>query len=71
MPRLIVTNTAGTVHELAVRDGESVMRVTRAACLPALGECNGSMAYTTYHVIVDPDWALRLPPPSTDEVATW
>jgi 2Fe-2S ferredoxin len=45
------------------------MHITRAACLPVSGEYNGSMACATCHVIVDPDWAPRLPPPNTDETA--
>jgi 2Fe-2S ferredoxin len=49
--------------------GDSVMQLARAAGLPVLGECNGSMACATCHVIVDPDWAGKLPAPSDDEDA--
>ena len=49
--------------------GESVMQLARAAGLPVLGECNGSLACATCHVVVDPAWAGRLPPVSDDEEA--
>ena len=49
--------------------GDSLMQVARAAGLPVLGECNGSLACATCHVVVDPVWADRLPPVSDDEEA--
>ena len=45
------------------------MQLARAAGLPVLGECNGSLACATCHVVVDPVWADRLPPVSDDEEA--
>lgn len=50
-------------------DGDSVMQLARAAGLPVLGECNGSLACATCHVIVDANWAGLLPPPTDDEEA--
>ena len=50
-------------------EGDSVMQLARAAGLPVLGECNGSLACATCHVIVAPDWAGRLAAPSDDEEA--
>ncbi len=49
--------------------GDSVMQLTRAAGLPMLGECNGSLACATCHVIVDDAWTARLPPVTDDEDA--
>lgn len=54
---------------LTGQDGDSVMQLARAAGLPILGECNGSLACATCHVIVDPDWVGLLPPVSDDEEA--
>ena len=50
-------------------EGDSVMQLARAAGLPVPGECNGSLACSTCHVIVDPEWAARLVPPDDDEEA--
>lgn len=49
--------------------GDSVMQLARAAGLPVLGECNGSLACATCHVIVDDAWAGLLPPIGDDEDA--
>lgn len=67
---MIVIDAVGTEHLLFGAPGESVMQIARAAGLPVLGECNGSMACATCHVIVDAEWADRLPPPSDDEEGT-
>ncbi len=49
--------------------GDSVMQLARTAGLPVLGECNGSLACATCHVVVDPAWSGRLPPVSDEEEA--
>ena len=49
--------------------GDSVMQLARTAGLPVLGECNGSLACATCHVVVDPAWIGRLPPVSDEEEA--
>ena len=51
------------------RSGDSVMQLARTAGLPVLGECNGSLACATCHMVVDPAWSSRLPPVSDEEEA--
>ncbi len=68
MPQAIVQGPAGDTV-LNGRPGETLMQLARAAGLPVLGECNGSLACATCHVVVDPVWADRLPPVSDDEEA--
>lgn len=51
------------------RSGDSVMQLARAAGLPVPGECNGSLACATCHLVVDPAWSSRLPPVSEEEEA--
>ena len=70
MPTVHIRDSGGQDHVLAARADDSVMRIARAAGLPVAGECNGSMACATCHVIVDADWAGHLPPPDEDEEAT-
>ena len=68
MPRAVVTGPAGDTV-LTGRPGDTLMQLARAAGLPVLGECEGSLACATCHVIVDPAWAGLLPPVSDDEEA--
>ena len=59
----------GAETVLRGQPGDSVMQLARAAGLPVLGECNGSLACATCHVVVDPAWSSRLPPVSDEEEA--
>jgi 2Fe-2S ferredoxin len=70
MVALHIRDGSGQDHVLTARAEDSVMQVARAAGLPVAGECNGSMACATCHVIVDAGWTGRLPPPEDDEEAT-
>ena len=67
--RAIVIDRDGVAHELTGQDGDSIMQLARAADLPVAGECNGSLACATCHMVVDPDWAGRLAPVGDDEEA--
>ena len=47
--------------------GESLLRVAQAAGMPLEGTCEGQMACSTCHVVVDKDWFDRLPEASEEE----
>jgi 2Fe-2S ferredoxin len=66
---VVITDKSGAVHELKAKPGESVMQLARASELPVPGDCNGSLACATCHMIVDPEWAAKLAPVSEDEEA--
>jgi ferredoxin len=55
------------MHVLPGQVGDRVMVLARAAGLPVKGECEGSVACATCHMIVDTEWAGRLDPPTEDE----
>ena len=59
----------GSETVLHGQPGDSVMQLARTAGLPMLGECNGSLACATCHVVVDAAWVASLPPVSDDEEA--
>ena len=69
MATVFITDAAGRTHALQAKPGESIMQLARASDLPVPGDCNGSLACATCHVIVDPAWAGRLAPVSDDEEA--
>ncbi len=76
MPTVTFISHAGISHAGHSRTIEAAagMTVMRAAVMNALpgidAECGGCCACATCHVIVDPDWAARLPPPDEMERAT-
>jgi 2Fe-2S ferredoxin len=65
-----VLDAAGGAHTLELRCGQSLMRgATDAGVEGIVAECGGTMTCATCHVVVDPAWAARLPPPGGDELA--
>ena len=53
--------------EAEAEPGDSLLRVAQAAGMPLEGTCEGQMACSTCHVLVDADWFDRLPPASEEE----
>ena len=47
--------------------GDSLLRVAQAAGMPLEGTCEGQMACSTCHVVVDKDWFDRLSEASEEE----
>ena len=47
--------------------GDSLLRVAQAAGMPLEGTCEGQMACSTCHVVVDKDWFDRLREASEEE----
>lgn len=69
MPRLVLTDPDGGETVLQGGEGVSAMQLIRASGVPGFGECSGSLACATCHVVVDPAWSDRLAPPGEDEEA--
>lgn len=67
MPRVTFIDGAGTAHDLDVPVGHSLLQVAWDNGLDVEGACEGAMACSTCHVIVDPEWFARIDPPSEDE----
>ena len=63
----IVVMQGQAEHILPAQPGDRVMILARAAGLPVKGECEGSVACATCHMIVDPAWAALLDPPTEEE----
>ena len=57
----------GTRREVEAPLGLSVMEIAHRHGIDIEGACEGSLACSTCHVIVDPDWYDRLEAPAEDE----
>ena len=57
----------GSVEEARGSPGDRLLDLAQAYGQPLEGTCEGQMACSTCHVIVDPADAGRLPPPSEEE----
>ena len=57
----------GTRREVDAPLGMSVLEIARRHDIDIEGACEGSLACSTCHVIVDPGWFRRLAEPTEDE----
>ena len=67
MPKLIFVRADGTEQAVEVQNGISVLEAAHKYALPLEGACEGSLACSTCHVIVDPQWYELLNEASEDE----
>jgi 2Fe-2S ferredoxin len=67
MPKMIFVERNGTPREVEAPIGLSVLEVAHKHGVDIEGACEGSLACSTCHVIVDPEWFARLAKPSEDE----
>ncbi len=67
MPRLVFIEPNGTRREVDAPLGLSVLEIAHRNDIDIEGACEGSLACSTCHVIVDPNWFSRLEEPTEDE----
>jgi ferredoxin len=66
---IIVTDREGRTHELEAVEGWRVMELLRDYKVGIEGTCGGAATCATCHVVIDKEWADRLPPPREEELA--
>jgi len=67
MPKMVFIETDGNRKEVDAPVGLSVMEIAHRHGVDIEGACDGSLACSTCHVIVEPAWAGRLEEASEDE----
>lgn len=67
MPKMIFVQKDGSRREVEAPLGLSVLEIAHRNHIDLEGACEGSLACSTCHVIVDKDWYGRLPMASEDE----
>lgn len=67
MPRITFIDPNGTRHEVDAPVGLSLLEVAHQNDIDIEGACEGSLACSTCHVIVDSGWFGRLDEPTEDE----
>ena len=67
MPRMTFIKTDGARVEVDAPIGLSVLEIAHRNNLDLEGACEGSLACSTCHVVVEQDWFDRLAPASEDE----
>lgn len=67
MPRMTFIDPEGRRHEVDAPVGLSVMEIAHRNGIDIEGACDGMLACSTCHVIVEPKDCRLLPEPSEDE----
>ena len=67
MPKMVFVDTQGNRREVDAPTGLSVLEVAHKHGVDLEGACEGSLACSTCHVIVDTDWYDLLKEASEDE----
>lgn len=67
MPRVIFVNKDGSQQQVEAQSGQTLLEVARTYDIDLEGACEGSLACSTCHVIVDRDFYDKLSPASEEE----
>ena len=67
MPSMVFIEPNGNRREVDAPNGLSVLEVAHKHGIDIEGACEGSLACSTCHVIVDPAWYDQLPAATEDE----
>ncbi len=67
MPKMIFIERGGNRREVEAPLGLSVLEIAHRHGIDIEGACEGSLACSTCHVIVDPGWSGKLTAPTEDE----
>ena len=67
MPKIIFIERNGTAREVDAPLGLSVLEIAHRNKIDIEGACEGSLACSTCHVVVDPEWFDVLNEPTEDE----
>jgi 2Fe-2S ferredoxin len=67
MPKMTFIERNGVAREVDAPNGLSVLEVAHKHDVDIEGACEGSLACSTCHVIVDPAWFTKLAKPTEDE----
>lgn len=67
MPKMTFRATDGTSKTVEAAAGLSVLEIAHRNDVDLEGACEGSLACSTCHVVIDPEWFERLAEPTEDE----
>lgn len=67
MPKIIFVGRDGNRKEVEVPENHTVLQAAHIGGIDMEGACEGSMACSTCHVVVDAGWIDKLSPPSASE----
>ena len=67
MPKIVFIKADDQHVEINAPEGLSILEVAHMNDIDLEGACEGSLACSTCHVVIDPEWYDLLPEPTEDE----
>ena len=67
MAKIVFLSAEGDAQEVDAPEGCSILDIAHRNGIDIEGACEGQMACSTCHVIVDPAWVSKLPAPCDEE----
>ena len=67
MPKIIFVDKDGSEKSVEAKNGQTILELAHQEELPLEGACEGSLACSTCHVIVDQEFYDKLDPASEEE----
>ena len=67
MPKMVFVERNGAPREVDAPNGLSVLEIAHKHGIDIEGACEGSLACSTCHVVVDAAWFAKLAKPTEDE----
>ena len=67
MPKMTFIDQKGAATEVQSPAGKSILEIAHSNNIDIEGACEGAMACSTCHVVVEDEWYARLPEPAIDE----
>ncbi len=67
MLKISFQDNAGVVHTFSEKEGLTILQIAHKHGIEIEGACEGNLACSTCHVIVDKKWYKKIPPPRDEE----
>jgi len=67
MVKMVFVEKSGARREVDAPVGDTILQIAHRNGIDIEGACEGVMACSTCHVVVEPEWYGKLPPPEEDE----
>ena len=66
MPKVLFVNS-DTIQTFDIEENKTILDLARKENIDIEGSCEGSMACSTCHILINKDWVNKLPLPCIDE----
>ena len=67
MLKIFFKDNSGTIHTFSEKEGLTILQIAHKYGIDIEGACEGNLACSTCHVVVEEKWYKKIPPPKEEE----